>query len=270
VLAALVALWSTFYVLLAVSGGFGFDSHAYWLTRFGIDYGLDPGQRDAYLYTPAFAQAIRPLAALPWFAFAAVWSSAAGVAYVWLTRAWDGLSRVALLSLCLGDVVYGNVWWLFALVLALGLRRPALWALPVLLKITPGVGLVWFAARREWRGLFVALAVTAAVVAVSCSIAPGAWLDWLGFLSRGHDPGPFDTPVPRATRMLAGLALAAYAARSDRPRLLPLALLLSAPTFSLNGIAVLAALPRLAERPGGRQVRWRVWRASTSPIPSSA
>ena len=58
----------------------------YWLTRHGIDYALNPGQRDAYLYAPAFADLIRPLTMLPWPVFALAWFAAAATAYWWLTR----------------------------------------------------------------------------------------------------------------------------------------------------------------------------------------
>jgi hypothetical protein len=152
-----VGLWAIFCFVIAIGGGAGFDSHAYWLTRHGIHYLADPGQRDAYLYSPAFAQLIRPLALLPWPVFGFIWASLATATYLWLTRALEPRRRLAILALCLGDIVYGNVWWLLTITLAFGLRRPALWAIPVLLKLTPAVGLIWFAARREWRNLGVAV-----------------------------------------------------------------------------------------------------------------
>jgi hypothetical protein len=235
-------VWCAFYVLVAFAGGAGFDSHAYWLTRAGVDYRLDPGRPNAYLYSPAFAQLLRPLTILPWHVFALAWFAAAAGAYLWLTRGLARRWRVAVLALCLGDLVYGNVWWLFAITLSLGLRRPALWALPLLLKITPAVGVVWFAARREWRSLGVVVAVAAVVVAASVSIDPGAWVEWIVFLRRHRSA---DTGAP--VRLVAGLALTAYAARTDRPQLLPAALWLASPVFSINGFAVAAALPRLLD-----------------------
>ena len=234
-----VAVWLLFYVLVAVEGGAGFDSHAYWLTRSGLHYAADPGAQNAYLYSPAFAQAIRPLALLPWPVFALLWSSLATATYLWLARAVDPRLRVPLLALCAGDVVYGNVWWLFAIVLAHGLRRPALWALPALVKVTPAVGFVWFAVRREWRQLAIAVGTTAAVAAVSIWVAPGEWTAWLGLLRHGHTSQFPDEPLPRALRLLAALALTVFAARRDRARLLPAALWLAAPMLSLNGLGVL-------------------------------
>lgn len=242
------ALWLGFYVAVALSGGLGYDSHAYWLTRHGIHYASDPGQRDAYLYSPAFSDAIRPLTLLPWPVFALIWSSLATITYLWLVRNVEPRWRIPLGALCLSDIVYGNVWWLLALTLALGLRRPALWAIPILLKLTPAVGVIWFAVRREWRNLIIALTVAGAIAAASFCLAPGVWADWIAMLAHGHPARFPDRPLPRATRILAGFALTAYAARRNRPRILPAALWLASPVFSLNGIAVCAALGRLDGR----------------------
>jgi hypothetical protein len=248
-----VALWAIFYLLIAIGGGAGFDSHAYWLTRDGVHYLADPGRHDAYLYSPAFAHAIRPLTLLPWPVFALIWFALATATYLWLVRVVAPRWRIPLLALCLGDIVYGNVWWLFALTLALGLRRPALWAIPALLKLTPAVGLIWFATRREWRNLSVAVTVTVAVAAFSFCLAPVAWMDWTAFLGHGHASRFPDTPLPLTARLIAGFALTVYAARRDRPRLLPAALWLASPVFSLNGIAVFAVIPCL--KPGRRSGR---------------
>jgi hypothetical protein len=241
-----VGVWASFYLLIAINGGAGFDSHAYWLTRQGVHYLADPGKQDAYLYSPAFAHAVRLMTLLPWAAFALIWLSLASFTYLWLARAVDPRWRIPLLALCLGDVIYGNVWWLFAITLALGLRRPALWAIPALLKVTPAVGLIWFGVRREWRNLVVAVTVAAAVAAFSFCLAPSAWIDWIAFLRNGHQSWFADKPLPLPARLIGGFALTVYAARTDRPCLLPLALWLTSPVFSLNGIAVFAVLPYLA------------------------
>jgi hypothetical protein len=246
--------------LVAIGGGAGYDSHAYWLTRHGIRYLAAPGRHDAYLYSPAFAQVIRPLTLLPWPVFGVIWASLATATYLWLVLALEPRWRIAILALCLGDIVYGNVWWLLTLTLVFGLRRPALWAVPVLLKLTPAVGLIWFAARREWRNLGVAITVVAVVTAVSLYLAPGAWMDWAGLLGHGHATTFPDTPLPRAVRLIAAFALTVCAARSDRPRLLPVALLLAAPMFSLNGIAVFAALAHLEPARRSARLEWGVAR----------
>lgn len=234
-------------LLATIGGAAGFDSHAYWLTRDGIDYSLDPSTRNAYLYSPAFAHAIRPLTVLPWPVFGLLWSGMTAAAYLSLTRTAHPATRVLLMALCLGDIVYGNVWWLFAIVLAYGFRRPALWAVPLLLKITPAVGLIWFGVRREWRNLFVAIGVAAIVVVLSLAVDGGAWAEWISFLRAPHHPQAVDRRAPQSVRLLAAFALTVYAARSDRKQLLPIAVWLATPVFSINGIAIFAVVPLLAE-----------------------
>ena len=51
------------------------------------------------------------------------------------------------------EVAGGNVSLLLAVAIVVGFRWPAAWALVLLTKITPGIGLLWFAVRREWRSL---------------------------------------------------------------------------------------------------------------------
>jgi hypothetical protein len=60
------------------------DSHAYCITGHVADLYRDgPRREGAYLYSPAFAQAISPLTSLPWRAFA-VWLVLELAALVWL------------------------------------------------------------------------------------------------------------------------------------------------------------------------------------------
>ena len=68
------------------------------------------------------------------------------------------------------EILIGNIHLLLAAAIVLGFRWPGTWAFVLLTKVTPGVGLLWFAVRREWRSLGIALGATAAIVAVSsCS-----------------------------------------------------------------------------------------------------
>ena len=65
------------------------------------------------------------------------------------------------------EVAGGNVSLLLAAAIVLGFRWPAAWSIVLLTKITPGIGLLWFAVRREWRSLAIALGATAVIAAVS-------------------------------------------------------------------------------------------------------
>jgi len=237
--------WVTLFVLL--HGRLGLDCHAYWAAwRRGGLYTAAPTELDAYLYSPAFAQVIRPFALLPWPAFGALWMGGETLLLGWLVWPLRWVWRVPLLALCLPETWLGNVHALFALVLVYGLRRPGWWALPLLTKVTPAIGFVWFAARREWRKLAEALAWTAGIVAVSIAIDPAAWVAWIRFLVDNAGGGPRSNAAWTLIHYSAAVVLLLYAIKSDRPRLLVPVMILAAPVATyLAPLAVLAALPRM-------------------------
>ena len=163
---------------------FAVDAHAYWAAD-----PLDPysdaalSDFDAYFYSPAFTQAIWPLHSLPWPIFAGLWTAAIVLAFTWLSDLWLGL--VMLLPPVFIEVAMGNIHGFIAVAIVLGFRWPATWAFVLLTKVTPGVGLLWFVVRREWRSLAIALGATAGIVAVSYAIAPGLWREWIDVLVGG-------------------------------------------------------------------------------------
>src|SRR5262249_43183846 len=143
------ALWivGAFVLLVDLSyildGSIGFDAHAYWAAWRHDLYAAAPQELDAYLYSPAFAQAIWPLTRLPWPFFCAVWLGVVAAIYWWLLHPLPRRWRIPLFAICTLDIVSGNVWSFFALVIVFGFRFPALWALPILTKVTPALGPVW-------------------------------------------------------------------------------------------------------------------------------
>jgi Glycosyltransferase family 87 len=250
------ALQVVYCLGMALDSFGGVDAHAYWAAwRHGL-YSAAPEQRDAYLYSPVFAQVLWPLTLLPWPVFWAVWTITLAAAFAWLLAPLGRRWALPLLLMCLPEILTGNVWAFFALVLVLGFRYPAAWAFPLLLKVSPGVGVVWFAVRREWRAAATATAATAAIMAASFALAPDLWGEWLRLLAH---PESFRNPAresfepalhfPTALRLGLGLPIAAaltiYAARSNRPRLLPAATLLAVPVFSANVLTLLTAIPRM-------------------------
>ena len=65
------------------------DMHTYWATGAGFGYATsNPYVIGAYLYAPGFAQALYPLATLPWPWFAALWTAAIAATFIWLTGRW--------------------------------------------------------------------------------------------------------------------------------------------------------------------------------------
>jgi hypothetical protein len=83
----------------------------------------------------------------------------------------------------------------------------------LLTKVTPGVGLLWFALRRQWRALAWALGVTAAIAAVTFAIWPDRWFAWFELLRQGSPPAvpPFNWPlIPRLVVAVAIIVLGAW------------------------------------------------------------
>jgi len=240
-IAAGCGVWWSFYVN---NGVHGLDAHAYWSTAHRANlYGPPPGSVDAYLYSPVFSTVIRPIAILPWHAFLGLWMAAETAAFVWLLKPLGVRWGVPAFFLCLIEVSVGNVYSFFAVVAVLGLRRPVAWALPLLTKMTPGLGPVWFAVRREWRSLAISLAVTVAIAAVSVGLTPHQWAQWLHFLATNAGENQWYLPV----RVIAAVALTVAGAVKGKPWVLAPAMLLANPVIvnAWMGLTVLAAVPRL-------------------------
>jgi hypothetical protein len=254
------------------------DAYAYWTTRTGDFYAAaETGRIGAYLYSPAFAQALAPLVVLlPLSVFTALWTAINFAALWWLV---GRLALPALLFLPISlEIISGNVHLLYAVAIVAGFRYPATWALMLLTKITPGVGLIWFGVRREWRSLAIAIGVTAAIAAVSFLIDRSSWEQWIAVLRTdltGAGQASFSTvgwylAVPLAPRLVVAAAIVAFAAWTHRRWLVPIAVVVSLPVVWLNGLAVLAAVVPLWK---GRAVDQTqavsaADRISSAPVPS--
>jgi len=133
----------------------------------------------------------------------------------------------------------------------LGFRVSVTWGLPVLTKVTPGVGILWYAVRREWRALTWALGVTGAIVVISYLADPTAWRSWAGILTDSSSTPStvgWYLPVALLYRLPVAVAVVAFAGWTDRRWLLPVAVTLAMPVLWLNSLAVLAACVPLARR----------------------
>ena len=226
------------------------DAYAYWTTRTGDFYAAaDTGRIGAYLYSPAFAQLLAPLTWLPLPVFTAVWTAINCAALWWLLRRW-ALPSLLFLPIPF-EIISGNVHLLYAVAIVLGFRWSATWALMFITKITPFVGVLWFAVRREWRAFALAIGVTAVIVAVSFLLDRAAWEQWIAILrddfANGAGRGTLDTPgwylaVPLLPRLVGAAAILVVAGLTDRRWLVPFAVVLALPVVWLNGLAVLAAV----------------------------
>ncbi|TAJ99959.1 MAG: DUF2029 domain-containing protein [Chloroflexota bacterium] len=239
-----------------------FDLYAYWLTRDGLVYATaHQGETGAFLYAPVFAQLISPLTALPWPIFAGLWTALMAAPLAWLAGRYA--LAVVLIPAAAICVASGQLDLVFAAVILLGLRWPALWALPILTKVTPGIGLLWFLVRGEWKALGIAAVATAGVAAVSAAVDPVAWAGWIGMLARMDFPelggGLWFLPLPLGFRLFVAAALIAWGAATDRRWVLPVGVCLSLPTVWLNSPTILVAILPLAaagaRTPAGAWVR---------------
>lgn len=234
------------------------DSRTYWDAARAPDPYMNArvGELGAYLYSPAFLQALRPAVLLPWPLFLYLWA-AATVAVAWMLLAGRGLRLrwlLPLAGLALLDVWAGNINVFIAGAVVVGFRWPAAWSFLALTKVSPGLGIVWFAARREWRSVAIAVGATVAIVLVSALGDPHAWQTWIATLVSNNEVEHLsgNLPIPALVRFPAALLLTWWGARTDRPWVMPIAVLLFLPVIWPNGFAILvgcAALVRLQRRP---------------------
>ena len=237
----------------------GVDAYTYWSIDPSDPYTASrPGVGGAFFYTPAMAQLFAPFHVLPWQLFIAAWSLLLGAALVWQAGLWTG--PLLLFVPVFAEIAAGNIHLLLGAATVIGFRYPAVWAFALLTKITPGVGLLWFAARREWRNLGIALGATAAVAAVSFAIAPSLWVRWTEIMvaAVGAKEWPFTIPVPLPVRLGLAAALVVWGARTDRRWTVPVASTIALPVLWVNGLAMLiAALPLIPDRIGATPAsRW--------------
>ncbi len=226
-----------------------------------------------YKYPPPLAQVLHPIRVLgiSWPAFLGMWTILLLVSLGWMGRRWTLL--LLLFPPVLGELWLGNLNILLGLAIVLGMRWPATWAFILLTKITPGIGLIWFAARREWRNLAIALVATAAIVGVSYVLAPWLWADFIE-ASRTQVDATVERararrrPIALPLRLVVAAMLVFWAARTDRAWIVPIAAGLAVPFLWWNAFAVMvAAVPLYAWRPAARRTAAAADGAA-SPLPA--
>jgi hypothetical protein len=221
----------------------GIDARAYWGVDLAHPYAQSGvGDVSTYLYSPAFAQLIAPLSALPFEVFFLLWTAVSASILVWLVRPWPWAVPMLILPIVY-ELCVGNIHFLLALAFVVALRAPVAWPFAVLTKITPGVGWLWHPVRGEWRAAAIAVGFTLAVVAVSYLLNPTAWADWIALLT--SSTGRTDLLLPRVA--LAGL-LVAWGAWTGRPWVVAVAGWLALPVIWINSWVILLAVIRLRDR----------------------
>ncbi len=236
--AAFVVVLVVFTIFRPIEAG---DAHAYWSVDLADPYTRPVATQDAFTYPPPAALFFALLGNLPFTVFEAILTLIIGLALLWLAGPWALLFLV--IPVVASDLYLGNIHVLLAAAIVGSLRWPALWAFPLLTKSTCGLGLLWYAARGEWRRLTVALGVTAVIVAVSAVVAPGLWPKWIAYvIDTGVSPdvgAAYWVPIPLLVRLPAAALLVIWGARTDRPWTLPTAAMLALPVLWLVGLAML-------------------------------
>jgi hypothetical protein len=242
-----VIVAAAYWYWLTSSGGNPADARTYYGINLENLYGgWVLGAPDAYQYAPLVAQGVAVLRVLPFEAFVALWRAAELACLVWLA----GPLTLPLLfwGPVASEVNAGNVNLFLAAAIAAGFRYPGTWALVLLTKITPAVGLLWFVVRREVAALRRVVLVTLAITAISFVLMPGQWLAWMGLIvgHAGQGIPTFPFWVPLWVRLPLGTVVVIVGARFGWRAAVPVGAMIAAPVlyFPTQSIAV-GALPAL-------------------------
>jgi hypothetical protein len=203
------------------------------------------GAPDSFVYPPPIALLLAPLTELPFEVFYRLLLAANLIAMGWLVGL-VGAAFALLLPPVLGELQVGNIHILIGAAIVLGFRTSAAWAMPILTKVTPAVGLLWFAVRREWRRLGVAVGATVGVVAVTWPFVGDLWPAWIE-LVRDAVPRAADLSftvlrLPLVVRVVVASGIVIVAAWQGWRWAVPIAVLTALPAVWYTGLSMLLAV----------------------------
>lgn len=248
ILAGLLFLVYLFVVVAPAAGSVGFDALSYWIYSIDDPYRITHGTMGSFVYSPIAARLFQADSLLPWWQFLWLWEAGLLATALWLGgRRW-WLAVLAFPPVAL-ELYHGNIHLLIAAAIALGFRYPAAWAFVLVTKVTPGVGLIWFAVRREWRHLAIAIGVTAVLVAISLVVDFRLWIEWWDkelAVSLNRPPNQPQIEIPLLLRLPAAALLVAWGGLTNRKWTVPVAAALAMPVLWIAAFSVLAAIPALS------------------------
>lgn len=242
---ALAVAWTLIWWWYATATGHHRDL-TWWAADTSRLYAGGLAAEGFYGYSPAFLQIVEPLRALPSSVAVWAWAGLMLGSLALSAGKWTPLAIIA--PPVLGELIIGNIHLLYAAAIVLGFRWPQAWALMLLTKVTPGIGLLWFAVRREWRNLGLALGTTAAIAAVSFVIAPNLWSEWVATLAQSSAAVPLPIqsnalfPVPLLIRLPVAALIVCWGALTNRRWVVPIAVTLALPVIWTAGLATLVAM----------------------------
>ncbi|HTK46052.1 MAG TPA: glycosyltransferase family 87 protein [Patescibacteria group bacterium] len=238
-------------VLLTVSGGDPVDALCFWLTNPANPYNR---VQFAFGYSPVAAQLGAPLFQLPFPAFAFLLRLLEVASLVFLTGPLAG--ALIFTTPVASEINAANINLPLAVIMVLGFRWPALWAIPLLTKPSMGVGLLWFALRGEWRKLAIPVGIAGALAVGSFLFDQRVWFEWVQWLRDNPPVGEWPYPYPVWARLPISVALVVWGARTNRPWTVALASALALPRLYYQSPAILIALVPLIPWLGKLVVPW--------------
>jgi hypothetical protein len=221
------------------------DAANYWQVDLSDPYGTPWLAPDSFVYPPPVALLISPFTALPFEVFYRLLLAANLAAMVWMVG-WVGAAFALLLPPVQSELQVGNIHLLIGAAIVLGLHRSAAWSLPILTKVTPIVGLTWFAVRREWRSTAIAVGTTAAIVVGTWFFVADLWVEWLDLVTAAVpvDSGVAYTVIeaPLLLRLLIAAGLLAIAGVRGWAWAVPIGVLISLPAVWYSALSMLLAV----------------------------
>jgi Glycosyltransferase family 87 len=267
ILAGLIFAAYLFTVVAIQKGAVAYDVVAYWHIDLANPYHGTIGALGFFAYSPPIALVLAPFGALPWIVFVTGWYLLLAASLVYL----GGSQTLMLLAFppVAIELYEGNIHLLIAAAVVLGFRFPAVWSFVLLTKVTPGIGLLWFAVRREWRSLAWALGATGLIVLVTWVFLPSQWAGFVSMLaqSAGSPPGWPALPIPLWLRLPIAAAIVWWGARRGRPWTVAFAAAISVPALWPGALSILVACWPLRRQVDKGQVPTRGYHAANAGGP---
>jgi hypothetical protein len=261
IMAAVLYWW-----YLTTTGGDPVDVRAYWVADPSNLYGgaISGQTTNAYLYSPAFELIVGWWRWVPFEVFVAIWRAILLILLVWMAGPFTIL--VLFTVPVASEINAGNIQIMLAAAIVIGFRYSAAWAFVLLTKVTPGIGLLWFAMRRRWRDLAIALGVTAGIAGVMFAMHPDRWLDFYRLVSGG--PAPAVAPYYLSFWVRLGPALAFIVFGGWRGYRWPVVVgsTLALPVFYAISPAMLVGVLPFAREALGRLLDGRDSRPTAPPL----
>jgi len=259
---AAVATWWTY-----TATGTAVDAHFYWAAD---PHHLYPhpelAEQNGYNYSPAFEFVVGWGRLLPFEVFAGIWRAILLVALVYLAGPFT--LPVLVLWPVASEINAGNIQVLLALAVVAGFRYPGAWAFVLLSKVTPGLGLLWFLVRREWRMVAIVAATTGAFVAASLIFWADQWPDYLRLITSGKAPSVSPWYLPLWVRLPPAIAITVVAGLTGKRWPVVVAATLALPVFYTISPSMLVGVLPFAREALGRVMRdqgWSLERRTSSP-----